>query len=183
MTQSYERISILAGGFSAGKYNVHNLPGTVIGVNDAIVYGRCDICVSMDRLWFEGRWTHMVRNPLPTWTRMATLKQKYMWPTPSWMTIVECDYKSSNMSDNPNVLNGTNSGLFALNLAYQFKPTCIELYGMDGSIGPKGQGHWYKDYSWHKKNTSIGKLQEWGKDLQSAIKQCNKAGIEVRMMK
>lgn len=183
-----DKVCIIGGGYSAAKYNVDSrrLPGYVIGVNDAAIYGSVSACCSMDRLWMEARWQRLLDRPLPTWTRMATLKQKYQWPTPEWMTIVNCDYKSAVMSDEPGTLNGTNSGLFAVNLAYQLHPGVLELYGLDGSLGPHGEKHWYRDYSWRKptdKGTAPSTYNKWERDLSNAIKQCRAAGIDVKVMK
>lgn len=180
----YEKISILAGGWSASHHNVKDLPGFVLGVNDAIVYGRCDAGVSMDRLWFENRWSFLLKYPLPFWTRMATIKQKYMLPIPPWMTICDCDYKTAKMSDDCGVLNGTNSGLFAVNVAYQLRPSELFIFGMDGTLGPRGETHWYGDYSFKTgKGTSPGTYSKWQCDLSLALKQCQNAGIEIRIMK
>jgi hypothetical protein len=42
------------------------------------------------------------------------------------------------MSDEPDTLNGTNSGGVALNLAYSLKPRQLLLFGFDYRRGPKG---------------------------------------------
>jgi hypothetical protein len=179
----YEEISILAGGYSASKYSIHKLPGFVVGVNDAFVYGTCNACVSMDRLWLENRWDFILASGKPAWIRRAALINKTV--IPSWMTVFDCAYTSSIMSDYQDILNGTNSGLCAVNLAYQLRPKIIRLYGMDLKNGPQGQRHWYPDYSFKPKGkgTSNGTFANWQIDLANAIKQCRKVGIDVEIMK
>lgn len=178
----YETISILAGGYSATHYDIQNLPGYVLGVNDACLYGKCDAYLSMDRLWTEGRWDWLCQNPKPAWIRDAAVKKIKQWP--SWMTVFNCDYRSSVMSDDPTILNGTNSGLCAVNLAYQLRPSRIELYGMDLATGPKGERHFYPPYPWSPTSgTTTGKFQQWQRDLNSAIRQCRDAAIVVKVNK
>lgn len=88
------------------------------------------------------------------------------------------------MSDKPGVLNGTNSGLCAVNLAYQMRPKVLRLYGMDLKRGPKGERHWYPPYPWNPaKGTSDGTFAKWKADLWDAIRQCKREGIHVELMK
>ena len=179
----HEVISVLAGGWSARHHDVHRLPGTVIGCNDAALFGRCDIAISMDRLWTEYRWDRLISLHIPTWIRDAALKNiPPNWP--GWLNRFACDHESSIMSDEPGVLNGTNTGLCAVNLAYQFRPRRLYLYGMDLVVGPHGERHWYPDYEFKPKGsgTSSGTFAKWRQDLNRALKQCQVVGIETNIM-
>jgi len=49
-------ITIVAGGWSVKQLDLTKLPGLIIGVNDSsVLLPRCDIALSMDRLWSEAR--------------------------------------------------------------------------------------------------------------------------------
>lgn len=180
---SFDVISILAGGYSAKNYNLNKLPGKIIAVNGSALYApKFDFIVSMDRLFTENSWDYILKAKRPSYLRRAALI-RVVRPLPTWVNVFECDYKSAVMSDDPGILNGTNSGLCAVNLAYQLRPSHVRLYGMDLAVGPRGEGHWYEDYNWHKKNTSAGKLSEWRNHLHIAIDQFKKVGINVEIMK
>lgn len=177
-------VSILAGGWSARSYDVHRLPGYVIGVNDAGLYGRCDAIVSMDRLWTEARWSWMCGTKRAAWIRRAALKNiPPNWP--GYVTAFECDHEAAQMSDDPRVLNGTNSGLCAVNLAYRMRPKALRIYGMDLKRGPNGERHWYADYDFKppEKGTGDGTFKAWRDDLSAAVAQCQARGIEVQIMR
>lgn len=178
----HAEISILAGGWSATRFDVNALPGFVIGVNESGVLARCDAVVSMDRLWTENRWARLNELVLPTWIRRAAMKNIHH--RPFWVTVFENDHTSAQMSDQRGVLNGTNSGLCAVNLAYQMRPALIRLYGMDLANGPNRERHWHPDYEFKTagKGTSDGTFRNWRADMDSAIAQCAAKGIEVRIM-
>lgn len=181
---SLAEVSVLAGGWSARGYDLQRLPGHVIGVNDAGILARCDTVVSMDRLWTENRWSQLKALIRPSWIRAAALKNiPPQWP--DWLNRFDCDHTSAVMSDAPAVLNGTNSGLCAVNLAYQLRPEVLRLYGMDLARGPNGERHWYPDYPWQApgKGTGAGTFVAWQVHLARAIDQCAKAGIKVEMMR
>lgn len=177
-------VSILAGGWSARAYDVQRLPGHVIGVNEAGILARCDAIVSMDRLWTESRWAQLQALARPAWIRAAALKKiPPHWP--HWLRRFECDHTSAVMSDDPAVLNGTNSGLCAVNLAFQLRPRVLRLYGMDLSNGPNGERHWWPDYDFKPagKGTSDGSFRAWRGHLDEGLRQCREAGIVVEIMR
>lgn len=178
----HDEISILAGGWSASRYDLGHLSGLVVGVNDSVLHVRCGAAVSMDRLWTENRWSDLQQRGIPAWIRRAALVN--IQHRPAWLTSFECDHTSSLMSDDPGILNGTNSGLCAVNLAYQMRPRLIRLYGMDLKRGPKGERHWYPPYPWNpNKGTGDNTFAKWRQDLNRAIAQCKAAGIRVELMR
>jgi hypothetical protein len=174
-----DEITVLAGGWSAGRFDLQALPGWVIGVNDAALHARVDAIISMDRLWTEHRWPEVTAKVLPTWIRRSALKN--IGARPFWLRPFECDHTSAQMTGAAGYLNGTNSGLCAVNLAFQFRPRLIRLYGMDLARGPKGQCHFHPPYPWAPQGaTKPGKFAEWRRHLEQAIRQCKAEGIEVR---
>lgn len=173
----HETITILAGGWSAGLLDLTRLPGFVIGVNDSVIHARCDHAVSMDRLWTEHRAEHLAFCNVPAHIRAAALKNVTPWPA---LERFECDHKSAVFSEVPGILNGTNSGLCAFNLAYQVRPKRIFLVGFDMQRGPGGESHWFEDYPWAPGGaTKAGKYREWAEEFHLAGGKCHAAGIEV----
>lgn len=172
-------VTVLAGGWSAKPY-LDRLPGLVIGVNDAALRVRCDMAVSMDRLWTEHRWEEIVATAKPAHIRRAALQN--ISARPDWLSVFECDHTSTKLSDTPGRLNGTHSGLCALNLAYQLRPERVVLAGFDMGKGPTGEAHWYPPYPWAPQGaTSTGKFKAWASQFETAARQCSAAGVAVEI--
>src|SRR4029077_3462946 len=176
-------VTLLAGGWSASQVDLAKLPGTVIAVNDAAYYApRWDLCVSMDRLWTENRW-HLIEHSTSKrfWLRRCTMKNVSA-ENLAHVTLFDNDHKASVLSDRSGTLNGTNSGLCALNLAFQMRPQRLILVGFDMALGPRGERHWFPDYPWKSGGGSkAGKLAEWAQQMHTAAAQLDQAGIEVRV--
>lgn len=176
-------VCILAGGWSVRDICIKHLPGKVIAVNDAAIYAKCDYIVSMDRLWSEYRWGKLKELNLPTFLRRSAV-QNLNLEAEGWsgLSVFDCDNQSTFLSSYENVLNGSNSGFCALNLAYKLKPKKIYLLGFDMSRGPKGETYWYPSYPWSGSKggaTSAGKYREWAKQFEGAARQFKELGIEV----
>jgi hypothetical protein len=172
------RITVLAGGWSASRFNLAALPGTIIAVNDAALNApRWDICLSMDRLWAEHRWSWIEQQRRPVYVRGSTLKNV----VPDGLDHVvpfANDHTSTTLSDEPGRLNGTHSGFCALNLAYQLRPSELYLVGFDMARGPANEAHWFPQYPWVKNHaTSTGKLAIWAQQFATAARQLRDAGI------
>lgn len=177
-----EVVSILAGGHSARGYDVNRLPGRVIGVNDACWRARCDVGVTMDRLFLENRASQIsgtiIEGPLTTlYARHAAYKN--LVPVPEWITSFECDHTSTDMSPAPGTLNGTNSGMCALNLAYQMFPRTVILFGFDMCLAKDGAAYWYPPYPWAQAKKGGGKYVAWAKQFEHICDQFERAGVEV----
>lgn len=156
-----------------------HLPGLIIGINDSALYlPRCDVAVSMDRLWTENRWDWLCGRKIESYIRVAALKSVPFTKDTSWLHPFECDYKSSEFSTKPGILNGTNSGLVGFNLAYTMMPEVIFLFGFDLRSGPNGEKYWHPDHPWGG-GTKPKKLVEWSKEFHTAAKQCRTSGIRV----
>lgn len=172
-------VSVLAGGWSVRGLDLARLPGIVIAVNDAGVRApRVDHIVSMDRLWTEHRWAELGRLRRPTWLRRACLPN--IPDRPDWLRRYECDWQSTTLSTDAGVLNGTNSGLVALNLAFQMLPSRVVLFGFDMGRSPKGEPYWYPPYPWRPNGgTSNGRYAEWARQFDPAALAFKGAGVEV----
>lgn len=186
-------VTIVAGGWSAANCDLKKLRGRVIAVNDAARFlpRHCDIVVSMDRLWTEARWKWLVKREAPTWIRASALQNI---PTAElekavhvnrWLIRFCCDHQSTLLVDRDEysepTLNGTNTGMCALNLAYQLRPKTIYLIGFDMNRSPQGRAYWHANYPWASYNgaTSNGKYMDWAQQFDVAAEQCKRANIEV----
>ncbi len=179
-TAAPDVVSVLAGGWSVSGLDLSRLPGFVIAANDSGVRApKVDAVVTMDRLWMEYRWPRLCELGRPTWARPAALKN--ITSRPNWLKVFDCDWQSAEFSDDPAILNGTNSGGCALNLAYQLRPKRVVLFGFDMGRSPKtGRAYWHDDYPWRPGGgTSPGKYAEWARQFGPAARAFAAAGIEV----
>lgn len=183
-----ETVSVVGGGWSLGNLSAKDrarIPGLKICVNDAAMELQADMIVSMDRLWAENRILKLCAMARPTWLRASTMKNLgdtlACFHDISWLHAFDNDHQSAVMSDDPARLNGTNSGLCALNLAYQQHPKRIILWGFDMGRSPAGAAYWYPPYPWAKPGggTGAGRYAEWAAQFAPAAKACASAGIEV----
>lgn len=177
-----EIISIVGGGWSVSQINRELIPGTIIAINDSAIHlPRFDFVVSMDRLWTENRYGELRRMMKPAHIRRSALQNlPHKWP---WLSSFECDHTSHRFSNQPGVLNGTNSGLCGFNLAYQMRPEKLLLFGFDMKLGRNGEAHWYPNYPWSATGaTKNGKYAEWSKQFESAAELCDIAGIQVALV-
>lgn len=174
-----ETVSVLAGGWSVRGLDLARLPGCVIAVNDAgVLAPRVDSVVTMDRLWLEWRWNDLNRLQRTTWARPACLLN--LPGRPPWLKVFACDWQSTEMSATPDTLNGTNSGLCALNLAYQLRPARVVLFGFDMGRSAKGEAYWYAPYPWRPNGgTSNQRYGEWAAQFGPAARAFKARGIEV----
>jgi hypothetical protein len=154
-----QNVIILAGGYSVKeqKVNLHKLKslGHVIGVNESGYLAPVHEVVSMDRLWMENRYRQV--RYLPCHFRKSAWKSAQFW---TGLSLFENTLEAQ-MSKDKGVLNGNNSGLCALNLAYQYQPENIYLFGFDHYKGK--QPYWHNPYPWANINggTSDKRYGEW----------------------
>jgi hypothetical protein len=153
----------------------------VIGVNESSVLVQCDVAVTMDRLWSEHRWhRYFTTRAGELWIRRGADKAL---PTHPRRRQFECDHESWRMSDEPGVLNGTNSGMCGLNYAFQLKPQRLYLFGFDMQRGPKGQPYWHKPYEWRQKGaTKPGTYRSWTPQFECIAQQFREAGTVVKQV-
>jgi hypothetical protein len=175
-------VSIIGGGWSVRNHDLHDVPGVVIGVNDAALHApRVDIILSMDRLWVENRWAALEHLSTRTFLRCRSMINMIENFGRSWLIPFENRHDTSEFGNHLCVLNGPNSGHCALNLAFVLKPSRINLYGFDMKRGPNGEAYWFPAYSWVNANgaTSNKRYAEWEAHLANGVKQCEAVGIEV----
>lgn len=172
-------ISIIAGGRSFLKIDREKIPGTIIAVNDSAFNTRCDIIVSMDRLWTEYRWEELRTLKKPTWIRKSAAQNcKGSW---DGLHIFQGNNTSWQITDTVEDLHGTNSGMCAFNLAYAMKPAKIFLFGFDMGRTIDGLAYWYKPYAWTSPagSTPNKRYAEWATQWKDASRKCAAAGIKV----
>jgi hypothetical protein len=178
-------ISILAGGWSAGMIDRARLPGLVIAVNEAALLAPCRLAVTMDRLWTEARFSSVkalrFHGQLDAFhVRASAARNIDAAGEAEWVHVFENDHTSVDMSDDPGRLNGTNSGVCAINLAFQRRPARIVLFGFDMNRSPTGDPYWFKPYEWAPGGaTKPGKYQAWAAEFRLIARACRAAGIEV----
>lgn len=173
---------IIGGGWSVSQFDVRDLRayGHVVGVNEAAVLCKVDAGLTMDRLWAENRW-HQLMTQQPSaelWIRDGADKALPYHPRRRkfW-----CDHRAYVLSDDFNTFNGTNSGLCAINYAYQRRPKRLFLFGFDMCKGPKKQPYWYPPYPWANPEggTKPAKYVKWAEQFYAVADQLAKTHIEV----
>lgn len=177
-TAAPETISIIAGGWSFRSIDAARVPGFRIGVNESGLLVRCNVVLSMDRLWTEARWPQLAKRAGPTWIRRSALKN--IDDRPAWLKVFECDVGSAELAGAEDRLNGGNSGFCALALAYRMRPRQILLWGFDMRAGPDGRNYWYPAYCWAPKGGgSNSRYKPWVAQFAAAARTLAAAGIAV----
>lgn len=177
-------ITVVGGGWSVRDVALEHICGQIIGVNDAAYcLPSVDIVVSMDRLWTEHRWRWLCKRAAQTWLRRSAIQNldTHQEVAAGWLHIFECDHESTEFSSVDGRLNGTNSGMCSLNLAWQMRPACIYLLGFDMCRDAKGRASWHPPYSWTQASgaTSNGKYAVWAKQFEDAALRFDSIGCEV----
>ena len=126
--------------------------GIVIGVNESMLRSHCQFGVSMDRLFMEHRWWEIKRrSDVLTHVHARRAALANIKERPDWLHPFECDHKEARPTEEEGRLNGTNSGLCALNLAFKMRPAVVLLIGFDMDRSPAGRAYWWGDeYPWAK---------------------------------
>lgn len=172
-------ISVVAGGWSVNEADLSSIPGFVIGVNDsAYRLPHVDAVVSMDRLWAENRREFILSCGKPVYLRDVATRLPELRDAPN-VTLYKCNNEKVSFGPTPIYMNGTNSAVVALNLAYIMWPAKLYLFGFDMQRGPRDEAHWHPDYPWNVKSTKTGKLAEWSKQFRSIAEEFKRKKIEV----
>jgi hypothetical protein len=174
-------VIVIGGGWSVTQYNVADLRfnGLVIGVNESMVLFQCDVGVTMDRLWAEHRaQQYFTTRTGELWVRRGADKRLPLNPR---LRQFDCDHKSNEMVLTPRVLNGTSSGMVALNYAYQLLPTHVYVFGLDMQRGPKGEPYHHAPYEWadSKGATKPGKYKAWGPQFRKVWSAFRQLGVQL----
>lgn len=171
-------IIIIAGGKSVASYNIAGLSkkGMVIGVNDSFLnFDECFVGITMDRVWIEARIDKVLEKKKPFFARYACTKyieSKIRYN--SNIRLFHCD-ETNQVSFDPEKLNGTSSGMCAVNLALQLKPDFIYLLGFD-----MHGARWY-DYDFKNWEPKGNKFLKWIRQFEE-ISQHYKNIINVNHM-
>jgi hypothetical protein len=176
----HDTITVIASGWSAGSERKPPKGiGHIIGVNDAGLIAGCDDLVSMDRLYVEHRWPQIKARAELAWLRRSALKN--ISDRPAWLKVFDNDHTSTEPSTEYGRLNGTSSGMCALNLALMALPKRIVLIGFDMNRSPDGRAYWHAPYEWTKAEgaTSGGKYKAWAGQFGAFAAGCRDVGIEV----
>jgi hypothetical protein len=143
---------VIGGGWSVAQQVMRGLTkyGDVIGVNDsALWWPDVNICVTMDRLWFEHRWPLLKKKGVKVFVReKCDCNVKRVDETDDWRTFVH--WNNPGLTMEAGTLFGANSGICAINLAYKHMNEGDRLFllGFDMQKGPKGECYWYPPYPW-----------------------------------
>jgi hypothetical protein len=161
-------ISVIAGGHSFGLVNRAKIPGMIITANEAgVMLPRVDHAVSMDRKWAEGRIEALRARKNRTWLRRSAVQNIDWTADGDWLRIFDCDHTTVKFSEDPQCLNGTNSGTCALNLAYLLRPRDLYLFGFDMGRTADGKVYWHDPYPWAKPTGGTGNARyaEWAAEF------------------
>lgn len=184
-----ETIIIIGGGPSVKDCHPETLHefAFTIGVNEASVLVSCHTAVSMDRLWMEARYELLEAKKIPTFFRRCAWKKGYEWDL---LELFNGDVHAESMSDKPGSLFGKNSGVCAVNLAYQKKPKRLFLFGFDMKTDQHKNHYFYDPGDLIERKRKItdkhvpvkqsgSKYKYWLPMYTNVARQCKDAGIEV----
>jgi hypothetical protein len=178
-------ISVIASGWSLAGIDFDRIPGLRIGVNDSAWRAEAQLGVTMDRLFFEGRHNQLAHafpssSPRAMYYRRG-IDKGGLAPA-SWIGF-DCDNTSVEMSREwvPACrLNGLNSGICAINLAFRQDPERVILWGFDMCRSPDGRAYYHEPYPWAPTPaTKPGKYAEWVPAFHSIAYQFRMAGIDL----
>jgi hypothetical protein len=164
-------ISVIASGWSLADIPFDRIPGLKVGVNDSAWRAQADLGVTMDRLFFEGRFNQLEHAFSPSTRRVMYYRagiDKAGRAPGGWVRF-DCDNESTEMSLEwaPRCrLNGLNSGICAINLAYRIaKNQALDrviLWGFDMCRSPDGRAYYHEPYPWAPTPaTKPGKYAAW----------------------
>lgn len=186
---SYDRdVTIVGGGWSVTNVAIDKLIGYVVAVNDAARYlPAWDCCVSMDRLWAEHRLAMILERsledspPRTIWLRRSAVQNLPQVYNHAHVQVFDCDHTATKFSSAPLTLDGTNSGMCAMNLAWTWRPQRLFLMGFDMNRDPHGNPYWYPPYSWvaDQGATTEGKYRRWAAQFREAAAAFNAIGTKV----
>lgn len=174
---SNEIISVVGGGWSFAEVDQKKLPGLIICANEAgVLLPRADAIVTMDRLWTENRFSALEQFRRSFYVRRGALQNiDKARCIGSWLKPFECSNLAieedgvAGFSEDASILNGDNSGVNALNLAYILRPKQLLMFGFDMCRHPNGNPYWYPPYSWVAQTggTKPAKYDKWAREFNN----------------
>jgi hypothetical protein len=133
-------------------------------------------------LWTENRWQRLMTLQRAAYLRDKALIHIQKASIPSWVWPFYCDEKTVKFSnDIMQGLNGTNSGVCALNLAYLMRPKMLYLFGFDMKRGPADKAYWHRPYEWapDRGSTKDKKYEDWSRQFSIIAQQFKGIGTRV----
>lgn len=173
---------IIGGGSTVADYDTRGLylRSHVIGVNDSALWANVNTAFTMDRLWYEARYRYLAAKRIDDiWVREGCDRNVKNGPK-----IHIFESKNSNeMTTQAGSLNGANSGICAINLAFQWSQSGdrVFLLGFDMMRHPQtNAAYWYPDYEWKAgKPTKLGTYADWSKNFGPIMEQFKHRGVEL----
>jgi hypothetical protein len=187
----FDTVIVLASGWSCIKYRLTGLEnrGLLIGVNGAALHSKPHIALTMDRLAAEHCYPIWCGQGhiREIWLRDSILKNFNARPPKATPVGLPYTYLFHNSPGDPSYmcpdrlnLNGENSGVCALNYAYQLEPKRVFLLGFDMQRGPEGQPYWHGANPWNADGGSHNaRLKRWATHFPDIAQQFAKRRIEV----
>jgi hypothetical protein len=187
-------ISVVGGGWSFQQVDHSKVPGQIIGVNEAGILLRNKVyaIVSMDRLWTENRINQLEALQITTYLRRGAMqnldkrRREQAFIRPFENNNKPITYRGdTSFSNVPATLNGNNSGVNALNLAYILRPKRLFLFGFDMCRHPNGNPYWYPPYEWTKTEgpvqggTKPARYEQWAREFNDIALLFAEIGTEV----
>lgn len=177
-----DTISVIGGGHSFRLVNRAKIPGLIITANEGgVLLPRVDHAVSMDRKWSEHRIDLLRARMNRTWLRRSAVQNIDWTADGDWLRIFDCDHTTVKFSEDPQCLNGTNSGTCALNLAYLLRPRDLFVFGFDMCRDKNDNAYWHPPYPWSKPQGGTGNTRyaEWAAEFNEIAQAFASIGTRV----
>lgn len=174
---------LLASGPSVREYDLRGLEtrGHLVGVNGSAMYAKVAVALTMDRLVAEFCYPYWKIQGIPDiWIRRSETRNLGALSSNVHL-FANSNAKHALMTMEADALNGDNSGMCALNYAFQRRPERVFLLGFDmARVAPKDAPYWHPAYPWSPTgSTSDGRLREWAEEFSQPASMFKAHGIEV----
>lgn len=176
----HDDVILLASGPSINNYDLRDLEqhGHLIAISASALYTKPHVAFSMDRRAAEMCYPIWKTQGIPEiWLREGTTQNIVVGAN---TTLYRHDGNSpTTMTFTHGLLNGSNSGTCAFNLALQRAKKRIFMLGYD--MCRMGQiPYWHPTYPWNAIGASKdGNLRAWAAEYENISEQVRKKGIEV----
>ena len=170
-----DEVYIIFGGPSLKDFDFSKLNGKVtIGCNKCAEIYETSAVISIDPTYINTR-----KNFLKNYTGVVALGRRDTKPHQSVIDEINPDYSyfhdkrfPDKLSENPQVLYGTNTGHAAINFSMLHDFKKIHALGLDMKIG-----HWHGGYTHSRQRNDL--LEYWAMHIDSVKPQLDEKGIEM----
>jgi len=163
-------VYVIGGGPSLSGFPFELLDGYSVGANKSAIIANCDALFTMDRNYANRAREEIVQFPGEKILGLRHLGGHILIEDALY---VQNDHRE-NLSTNPGLVRGLNSGYGALNVAFLKNAKHIRLLGFDMKMDK--QKHFHSGYDWDR---NPGNYVSWAKRFAGAKKQLDEAGVEV----